>query len=586
MLVEKQQAPKKENTGMEYKVFEAETTLGESEENRHKAAVERLSPVAAGQSWGDIKAAEDKSAKNIMLPAARVQNWANSMSKDLNDVANSMQKEKMENHEKNVIAAANKVGEVLAKGEQTLKKAPALLENAPKKKKLGAVHKDAHVNNGGNNVWPKVMPSMQVSGTEEELKPKPVPFKRVAKPAAPVAAKHADASVTPRSPQNKAMQEEAIRDLNVFHSDPMYQHLLGPSEDPELSAQTQQDLKMLHQALGKEYHRFDKPVGKPAVQSAVKKPVVAKPAVPRVAPQPSAHQQLPPAPKPVVQQQVAPKPVAANPVRKPAVAKPAVVPPMRKPVVPQPTAPKAPVPQRVAAAPQHTQPVAAPVHVVPKIVPKVAPNHAVPKPIVPAHPQQPQQVHHQQIPAQVHSQQPPAVHQQPVKPVQKVALRHPPASAAPKPRGAKLWAPEMEGGHSKKKLSREEQLEAEVAAEQTETRSEMEKELAAPDEEFSAPVPVKVTQSFSHFAKSKGRKLGIPEGSGTKTVPIEGTPSQGVQGQMVNHEDGKTYTKDWGNEYGQHHMDIQQEAAPPPPVKGGAATWTVSGLAIVLLAFA
>jgi len=127
--------------------------------------------------------------------------------------------------------------------------------------------------------------------------------------------------------------------------------------------------------------------------------------------------------------------------------------------------------------------------------------------------------------------------------------------------------------------SREDSLEARVAAQATETRGEMEKEIAATDEEF----PVPITQSFSHVAKSTGRKLGIPEGYGTKTVPMEGNPSQGLDGQYVTHEDGKSMTKDWGTEYGQRHaVSEQKAAAPPPPVKGGAVAWTASCLAVVL----
>jgi hypothetical protein len=553
---EKEKVTKTEDTGMEYKVFEAETTLGEAEQKRRKADIERLSPLAAGQSWGSISAAEEKSAKTIIAPDVRAQNWQSAETKELTD------------------------------GADALKKGPALLENMPKKKKLGAVHKDAHVNNGaktahdGNKVWPNVMPSMQVAGDEEQLRPKAVPVKQEPKKVAPVTATYTDGSKKAATPQNKAIQEEAMRDLNMFHSDPMYQHLLGPSEDPELSAQTQQDLKLLHRALGKNWVP-------PASENAPVKPAASKPAVKNVVskpapPHPVARQPVPPPPKPVAH-----KPVAANPVHKPAAPEPV----MAKHAVPQAVAapPHAQTPRK-PAVPQHMQ--SAPVHV----APKASPKHAVPKPQVSVHP-----------PAQVHQQQP-AARTQPAAAaaaaVPKVALRPPAAKKMghPKPRGAKLWSPEMDSDHPKK-LSREDSLEARVAEEASETRKEMEQELSAPDEEFPiqhGPTKTQPTHhSFSHAStRHKGRIPSpmpapapapaaapggrLSEGYGTKTVPFEGNPSQGLDGQWVNHEDGKSMTKDWGTEYGEHHAAPAHKES-PAPVKGAAAAWTVSCLAAVLL---
>jgi len=353
-----------------------------------------------------------------------------------------------------------------------------------------------------------------------------------------------------------------MRALNEFHSDPMYQHLLGPSEDPELSAQTQQDLKMLHAVLGNK--KADAPVvaKKPPTKPAGSKPAVPKPAAPkRAAPKPVVHEAV--APKPVAHKQAAPKPVAAKPV--PKVAAPAVIqpkPPAPKPAVVQPKPP--------AAKP------APPVHVAQKTVPK----HAAPKPVV-----------HAPHPAQVHAQQETPPKKQPVAPARKAAFRPAAVPAKkveqPKSHGAKFWSEDMDAGHEKKKLSHEDELEARVAEQATETRAEMEKEIAATDEEF----PVKVHQSFSHVAKTtdrsfKTRKEGLPEGYGTKTVPMEGNPSQGVRGQYVAHEDGKTMTKDWGTEYGGHPAE-QEQQAPPPAVKGGSlrstAVDTVSIVALLIL---
>jgi hypothetical protein len=124
------------------------------------------------------------------------------------------------------------------------------------------------------------------------------------------------------------------------------------------------------------------------------------------------------------------------------------------------------------------------------------------------------------------------------------------------------------------KISREDSLEARVAEQAAETRAEMEKELSAPDEEF--PVAV----NFAHATST--RKLGVPEGYGTKTMPIEGIPSQGVEGKDVAHEDGKSMTKDWGTEYGMVHKIEAEQQASPPQVKGGAAAWTTPWFAVAL----
>lgn len=544
-------APNKDS-GMEFKVFEAETTLGESEQKRHTAHAGHdeaaLSPIAAGQSWNSIKTEEKESAKSIMDPSKRVQNWENEMSQDLKDAANSMKQDSQERHEQNALAAAKKLGEVIAKGEQRVKQAPALLENPPKKKNLVAVDKNVHVNNGGHDVWPKIMPSMQVE-TEEPAKTAKgvaagaVPFKKVAPAEA-------------TSPQSKAMTAEAKRALAEFHSDPMFQHLLGPSEDPELSAQTQQDLKMLHQALGKTPH-FGPPKRPVAKSSSVKPPVKAPsakpaPAVAKKIPQQVAPQAVPqkslqaPVQKPAETNQVQPKPTAPRSVPKPA------VPSVNNMIKPVPMRPRAAPP----AANQHAKPVP-PAHVAQKTAPKqvVAAHHSAPKQA--PHPRAAPQKHH--------------------VPAQKAALRRPspvPAKkvSEPQPRGAKLWSPEMDG----KTLSREDSLEERVAEQAAETRAEMENELKEPDSEF--PVPV----ALSHHSRSD-HKLGVPEGSGTKTLPIEGAPSQGVQGQNVAHEDGKSMTKDWGDEYGMVKMPHDEQKAPPAPVKGAAAAfWTVPCFALAV----
>lgn len=591
----KDQAPKKENTGMEYKVFEAETVLGESEQMRHKGDIKQtLPPVAAGQSWSAIKAAEDASAKTILAPGARVQNWENAMSKDLKDAADSVKNEHAQHQAKIVVEAASKASEVIAKGEQAVKKGPALLENAPKKT-LGAIHKDAHidkdrksvhVNQGGNKVWPNVMPSMQVN--VDEKSPKPVPFKKVPfKKVAPATVTSPRAPAKAGTAANKALQEAAVRDLEAFHSDPMYQHLLGPAEDPELSAQTQQDLKLLHDALGKSKQLVAEDTSMPvvaqhpAVKPAVAKPAVAMPAAKnhgvaqppaqRVAQKPVTQKQVVPVHKPIAQKQSAQKPATATPISKPVA--PRVV---AKPVVTPATA-AAPDHAPRAVAPQHAKPIV-PGHVTQNYIPQ----HVAPKPVVSAHPH-PQEQH----------QQPPTAHKQPVGPARQPAFR-PPSSqkadvkkavqhvAQPTTHGAKLWTADMDPDHHEARVaeSKEDSLEARVAEQAAETRAEMEKEIASTDEEF----PVPITRSFSHFSKSSRGKVGIPEGFGTKTVPMEGNRDQGQSSDTyVNHEDGKSMTKDWGTEYGQRFAEHEQAPAVAPPVKGGAAAWTASCLLVALL---
>jgi len=535
-----------DNTGVEYKVYEAETTIGESESKRRAIESAPIPAVAPGQSWGNIVAQEKQSEKTLLDPETRVGNWANDMSNDL------------------------------------AKAKPVFLQNTPKKKGLVAVNKTVHVNDakhvntGGSTVWPNVMPSMQVSSEE--------PVKEL--PAKQVASRQASAS----SAQSKAMHAEAVRALNEFHNDPMYQHLLGPSEDPELSAQTQQDLKLLHAALGKsdplpQQHR---PVAKPSsrqaavTKPAVAKPAVAKPVVERLVPKPVAHEAVPAAPKPVAQKQVAPapKPSAPNPVAPKRVdQRYEAKRPVRKVALPNHPQPAATKPRPPAPQAQHARP---PAHAPPQ--PAVA-KHAPPQPAVDLNsPLPPQVLHAPQVPQ--HHPAPAAFRRpQPAKvPAQKAAQ----PKYVPKPRGAKLWSSDMDPTKDKDS-SREDSLEARVAEQAAETRAEMEKETTATDEEFPvAVVPAHPAHhAFSHVTSGKKAKVGVPEGSGTKTVDIEGLPNQGYNeatgyGEDVSHEDGKSMTKDWGTEYGAIHNHAESVKA-SPPAKSGAAAWTAPCFALALL---
>lgn len=138
--------------------------------------------------------------------------------------------------------------------------------------------------------------------------------------------------------------------------------------------------------------------------------------------------------------------------------------------------------------------------------------------------------------------------------------------AAPVPsgqHGAHFWTPEMP------KLSREESVEERVAEESAAVKA--------------PPVP---EQSFVHAggapapagAASPGPAPAFHPAMGTKTLLDRGLPRQGFEGSSVAHEDGKTYTKDWGMEYG---MALhKEESAPQEPIKGGGAA-TLPGKVLI-----